>query len=324
LSTAAAAAAVAAVAAALWLGASAAGCGSKSDVGDGAAPRDGAAAPSARPVAKLDSVSGAVEHRAGDAVAFESAHAGLNLRANDVLKTGTDGFATVAFTEGGTLDVEPRSLVVIEGPRADPGETSHVLHLDVKEGVVRGAVGGGEGAAPALAVSVGAGEYARLEAEPGTGGAGGAATFRVTAKPSGAPDVAVTSGAGVVVKGKARVHVGALEAVDLGGLRAGSAGAVSLPPFPAALAPAVDATVHLGKRGSVPLRWKEVGAAAGYHVQVASDISFRALLVDAEVKEGRYEFRPSAPGVYAWRVATRGADGRESEFGFARRLHAVK
>ena len=89
-------------------------------------------------------------------------------------------------------------------------------------------------------------------------------------------------------------------------------------PFPDSLSPGVDARVSC--TAGVALTWSAVDAATSYRVTIARDLSFRDVVGTKTVRGTRYTFKPEQPGTYAWRIASRGRDGRYGENGFARRI----
>ncbi len=126
----------------------------------------GAPAPMLAPVARLAHAEGRVMRRPAGTLEWEPARAGEGFRAHDSLYVPPDAAASVEFAAGSTMEVEERSLVVIEPPEPERPGTRLAL--------LRGALSGSAGAAP-LAVSA-AGEVAVLD--PG-------ASARVASGPEG-------------------------------------------------------------------------------------------------------------------------------------------
>ncbi|MCC6810422.1 MAG: hypothetical protein IT381_23525 [Deltaproteobacteria bacterium] len=76
---------------------------------------------------------------------------------------------------------------------------------------------------------------------------------------------------------------------------------------PALLTPDAVAIV-LG--GEVPLQWTRVRGASGYRVQIASAGAAKAEVMSERTTKNERMFRPTAPGVYTWRVFSEDDRGR--------------
>lgn len=118
-------------------------------------------------LARLAHVQGRVMRRPADTLEWEPATAGEGLCARDSLYVPPGASASVEFASGSTLEVEERSLVIIESPEVPRPGTRLAL--------LKGALSGSAGKAP-LAVRAGGREEAVLD--PG-------ASARVTTGPGG-------------------------------------------------------------------------------------------------------------------------------------------
>ncbi len=126
-------------------------------------------------LARLAHAQGRVMRRPAGTLEWEPATAGGDLRAHDSLYVPPGASASVEFASGSTLEVEERSLVIIESPEAPRPGTRLAL--------LKGALSGSAGKAP-LAVRAGDREEAVLD--PG-------ASARVSAGPGG-PRLEVLAG----------------------------------------------------------------------------------------------------------------------------------
>lgn len=126
-------------------------------------------------LARLAHVQGRVMRRPAGTLEWEPTAAGEGLRARDSLYVPPGASASVEFASGSTLEVEERSLVIIEPPEAPRPGTRLAL--------LKGALSGSAGKAP-LAVRAGGREEAVLD--PG-------ASARLTAGPGG-PHLEVLAG----------------------------------------------------------------------------------------------------------------------------------
>ncbi len=105
-------------------------------------------------LARLARAQGRVMRRPAGTLAWEPAGAGEGLHAGDSVYVPPEASASVEFAAGSTLEVEERSLVVIEPPEpARPGTRLALL---------KGALSGSAGAAP-IAVRAGGGTVAVLD-----------------------------------------------------------------------------------------------------------------------------------------------------------------
>ncbi len=145
-------------------------------------------------LARLAHAQGRVMRRPAGTLEWEPATAGESLRAHDSLYVPPDASASVEFASGSTLEVEPRSLVMIESPEAP--------HPGTRLALLKGALSGSAGKLP-LAVRAGGRDEAVLD--PG-------ASARVAIDPGG-PRLEVLAGAarlgGTAVAAPAQVRLDA-------------------------------------------------------------------------------------------------------------------
>lgn len=126
-------------------------------------------------LARLAHAQGRVMRRPAGTLEWEPAAAGEALRADDSLYVPPEASASVEFASGSTMEVEERSLVIIQAPEAPRPETRLAL--------LKGAVSGSAGRAP---MTVRAGGRDAAVIDPG-------AAARVTAGPGG-PSLEVLAG----------------------------------------------------------------------------------------------------------------------------------
>ncbi len=113
-------------------------------------------------VASLAFATGAVLHRPRGSLAWEGARPGQVLHEEEALYVPPGGIATVAFRGGATLDVEERSLVMLE-----PGPGAGEAGLELLRGAVSGRAEAGALAvrAPAGRAVLGRGAEGRLSVD---------------------------------------------------------------------------------------------------------------------------------------------------------------
>ncbi|HUB09829.1 MAG TPA: hypothetical protein VMB50_22695 [Myxococcales bacterium] len=263
------------------------------------------------PLATCAKATGDVQVRRAGQPFFEVLAAGSTLHAGDWVRTGERSFARLAFLSGGELELWAKSAVVVDlVPAADAGQAAGT-EVALKDGEVEGTLAGGPGLAP-LVFRAKDGTALRLAALPGA-----PLQYRVAARGQ-AVDVAVLRGeASLVVGGIQRVlHEGHLSQV-LGGQ---SSEPVALIEFPESIEPGIDARFQFRPDMAIRIQWTKVPGASGYRLEVAHDLSFRDVELSLDSDSTELTFTPSKPGFYAWRVASRDAEHRLGEYGFARRI----
>lgn len=265
--------------------------------------------------------------RPGQATA-ERAAPGAVLVLGDEVRTAPRSTARLALLGGGGLDVEESTAVVVDfepsnllagrgGARTQAGRAAAgEPRIAVKEGVVRGVISpSSAGATPAgLVVLSSDGSVVRVAPRPGSE----PVAYRL-ARREGGTELAILRGAASVkgVKRGAFLDAGRAAIVRDGELVETGA----FPAAPQGLEPATDARFHGTPGLAVRLHWADVRGATGYRIQIARDPAFRDLVAAEVVQTSDYVFVPPAPGVHAWRVASRDATGRFGEYGPLRRLH---
>jgi hypothetical protein len=265
------------------------------------------------PIARCGMAVGVVRIRPAETLEWEPLTEGRALHVGDVIETGDAANARVDYVSGKQLEIAPGSVVAIDAP----GGAERTEQISIRAGTVRGVVDEGQGE---ILVRAPDGEHVTLAPEAGSG----KLAYRVGVRKGKTLEVAVREGRGLV-RGAAgettTLAAGSAQDVARGKL---IGRAVELPDFPRLVSPGVDATVGYRNQMSLSLKWKPVSGAAGYHVQVADDQSFQHLRVDELSGATRWIFEPPAAGTYYWRVATHGRrGGRESEFGFSRRVYVT-
>jgi hypothetical protein len=276
--------------------------------------------PKQQAVAKLTKVVGSVDYRAAKTLTWRPASLRMALYHRDALKTGSGSRSHVTFKSGAELEIEERSLVVIEAPEVTEEPTpakrkdkKPVQVARLEKGTLRGVAKPGM---PAVQVVTPDGRTTEIRAkgdEP--------VPFRIRSRKGGKMEVAVLKGTAEVRSGEDRVVLKPRQVVDVS--KSELSQPVTLPPYPELTAPPVDAKVEAGTE--MELRWQPVDTAAMYRVQVSHQVSFGERLHDTTVVGLQFRLpAPEAKRTYVWRVASVDAQGRESEFGFARRFHVER
>jgi hypothetical protein len=250
-------------------------------------------------VATCADLHGTSEVRRKGSVRWEKIALGATLREGDWVRTAGGSHARLRFA-GGFLDLGEDTAVIVDKAIA------------IEHGAVTGTAEGKDG----FVVQAGDGSRATIA------GTQTPVEFRLTPTPQHGLEVAVIKGAAQLVTQGGSRALAAGEASDVANERAGEV--VKLIAFPKSLSPGVDARFLFAAETPIPLTWSSVPGAARYHLQVARDTEFHALVRTSDASAPNGSFVPDAEGVYLWRVAARGANGRLGEYGFARRIYCEK
>ena len=243
-------------------------------------------------VAQITVAVGTLQVRPAETLGWQTAQRGEAVHESDAVYVPPGGEARVTFVDGTVLELDERSLVVIE-PRRPEGRAVTLR---------QGSVAGTTGSVPLT-----------LETRNGraTLPAGAEARVDVT---TGALDVSVT-------KGKATVAAkGQTSEVAAGGRVNVMDELVLLPGWPVTLV-APDAQHRVLFRGTPPpitLEWK--GAPKGARLQVAKDRLFAFLSKDVPAESGALVLTAPTPGVTWWRLV----DGSGTALSEARRFSLVE
>ncbi|MBU8897833.1 hypothetical protein KRR26_19635 [Corallococcus sp. M34] len=252
--------------------------------------------------------------RAGQSF-WERIEEGATFRPGDWVRTGALASARIEFLEGGRIELEEQSVALVErAPEGDAGAHPSPL-VALESGSARGFLpASANGDVHALLVRTSDG--AIVAVSPGE--AGQPAEFRLSRTPRGAV-LSVARGRLTLVSGQRQQALLEGHGVELG--RGLVAPVFPLPVFPTSLEPGIDARFTWAAGLRVALAWSEVVGADHYRVQIARDLGFEQLVVSTPSARAPFTFTPDGPGTYVWRVATADADGRQSEYGFARRIY---
>jgi serine/threonine-protein kinase len=252
------------------------------------------------PIAKLAQLWGDVQHRERGGQSWRAAEPAQQLHYHDALRTGRAARSRVVFFQGGVIDLDEHSEVLIEPP-ATRGEAPLPVLV---EGTLRGEARPGvpfRFLTPDRKVAV-------VEAKEGP------ARLRIRASKDRV-DLSLLRGKAAVSGSGSSVVLGGAQLVEL---HAGKPSApFALPAFPELLAPEVDAVLPAA---SVRLSWRPVPVARRYRLQVSRFTSFDENLVNNLVASHEAPLSGLEPGRYLWRVSSVSERGHEGEFGFARRF----
>ncbi|RKH05576.1 FecR domain-containing protein [Corallococcus carmarthensis] len=241
---------------------------------------------------------------------WEPFEAGATFRSGDWVRTGPDASTRIELRGGGRIELEERTVVMVERPVLPEGGGSVVA---LESGTARGLLP--EDALPDGPLVL-RGDNGRQVALT-VGAHAGPTEFRVTRTARGM-HLSVSRGRLLLSEGAHRRTLEAGNWLDVArGLEDSEHDG---PPFPTSLSPGVDARIAWSPELRIPLSWKPLDGARRYQVQVARDLGFTRRIVDTQVEGPGFTFLPPEPGTFVWRVSAVDEAGGPGESGFARRI----
>lgn len=272
----------------------------------------GVTAPMSPVLATLGIARGDVQVRHADKPYWQALSSGESLRAGDWVRTAKGAFAHIEFNSGESLDLGEDALIIVEQQPAHEDAGVPLASVEVQSGEVRGELPKKRASAGRLVLKTKEAGDVSLSSDSKEG-----VKFRITRGAKGS-EIAVT-------EGSAKLHTSSGERALSSGKAAtiATGGAIeefSLIDFPTSVEPGIDARFKFKPGMAVSLVWRSVEGASGYRVQIAEDLSFHSLISDTPIAGTEYTLSPGKEGIYAWRVATKDAQGHYGEFGFARRV----
>lgn len=280
-------------------------------------------APVAHLMRAIDDVS---IQRAGRST-WETVEEGLSLAALDSVRTEAGSKATVAYSTGLSVDLDPKTHLVVTAPRRDDGGRDF-QEVALASGGIRGTIG------PVLAAA--GWKDIVIAREPGATKArltpgsptGEPLRYRVHALDDETTELAVLAGTATVdLNGEsldlASGHAIVVERAETGEVRLTER--TSLAERPSLVSPPNESLMDLDTAPpAVELSWEAAREEDElFRVQVATDFAFLGVLADEMVQNGRHRFIVPETGTYYWRAATVDTDGRAGIFGLPRRFSVL-
>ncbi|RKG90765.1 hypothetical protein D7W82_02520 [Corallococcus sp. CA049B] len=241
---------------------------------------------------------------------WEPFEAGATFRSGDWVRTGPEASTRIELRGGGRIELEERTVVMVERPAPPEGGGSVVA---LESGTARGLLPEDALHDGPLVLRGDNGRQVALTVEAHSG----PTEFRVTRTARGM-HLSVSRGRLLLSEG---MHRRTLEAGTWLDVARGLEDAEhDGSPFPTSLSPGVDARIAWNPELRIPLSWKPLDGARSYQVQVARDMGFTRRVVDTQVEGPDFTFVPPEPGMFVWRVSALDEAGRPGESGFARRI----
>jgi hypothetical protein len=267
-----------------------------------APPESGVATISARQ-ARFVNLDGKVQVKKVNSVTWASADYQLTLDKGDLVQTGPEGVARIAFADGTTYTVKGDTLVTVEENLVEHDHASSVgVHItsgqvDLATGTWQVPGSKAEVSFENAVASLQANTRAAVRSDPDTK----------------QQEITVTSGSAELNRGSEHMDIGQFEKVTFptGGQITKSQ--VLAPPElvqPLNLQPI---TVTDPKRDPVHFAWNPVPTAKSYDFQVSTTAAFNHVVMDKKISTESVEITGLDPGDYFWRVRAIDADNKTSD-----------
>jgi hypothetical protein len=266
--------------------------------------RDAAVATINARQARFVNLDGKVQVKKVNSVNWENADYQLTLDKGDLIQTGGEGVARIAFADGTTYTVKGDTLVTVEQNIVEQDHASTVA-VHINSGQVDLATGAWEDPASKAEVSF---ENAVASLRSNSRAA-------VTSDPnSKQQELTMSSGSAELKRGNEHLDIGQFERVTFPTGGTITKTQVLAPPelvTPLNLQPITVVDV---KRDPVRFEWKAVGTAKFYEFQVSNTAMFNHVMMNKKVSTETVEITGLEPGDYFWRVRAIDADNKMSEF----------
>jgi hypothetical protein len=267
-----------------------------------ARPESGVATISAKQ-ARFVNLDGKVQVKKVNSVTWASADYQLTLDKGDLVQTGPEGVARIAFADGTQYTVKGDTLVTVEENLVEHDRASSV-GVHISSGQVDLATGTWEVPGSKAEVSfenavasLQANTRAAVRSDPGTK----------------QQEITVASGSAELNRGSEHMDIGQFEKVTFptGGQMTKSQ--VLAPPElvqPLNLQPI---TVNDPKHDPVHFAWNAVATAKSYQFQISTTAAFNHVVMDKRISSESVEITGLDPGDYFWRVRAIDLDNKSSD-----------
>jgi hypothetical protein len=267
-----------------------------------ARPDPGVATISARQ-ARFVNLDGKVQVKKVNSVTWASADYQLTLDKGDLVQTGPEGVARIAFADGTQYTVKGDTLVTVEENLVEHDRASSV-GVHISSGQVDLATGTWEVPGSKAEVSF---ENAVASLQANTRAA-------VRSDPeTKQQEITVASGSAELNRGSEHMDIGQFEKVTFPAGGQMTKSQVLAPPElvqPLNLQPI---TVNDPKHDPVHFAWNAVATAKTYEFQVSTTAAFNHVVMDKKIATESVEITGLDPGDYFWRVRAIDADGKSSD-----------
>jgi hypothetical protein len=254
--------------------------------------------------ARFVNLDGKVQIKKVNSVTWENADYTLTLDKGDLIQTGGEGVARIAFADGTTYTVKGDTLVTVEENIVEQNQASTVA-VHINSGEVDLATGAWEDPNSKAEVSF---ENAVASLRSNSRAA-------VTSDPNTKhQELTMSSGSAELQRGSEHLDIGQFERVTFPTGGPITKSQVLAPPdllTPLNLQPI---TVADPKKDPVHFEWKPVSTAKLYEFQTSSTAMFNHVITSRKVSTESVDVTGLEPGDYFWRVRAIDADNKTSEF----------
>jgi len=263
-----------------------------SRITDKLAPRDTGVATITAKQARFVNLDGKVQVKKVNSVTWVNADYQITLDKGDLIQTGGEGVARVAFADGTTYTVKSDTLVTVEENLVSQDKPTSV-GVHISSGQVDLATGTWE--VPGSQAKVSFGEAVASLREN--------SRAAVTSDPrSQHSQITVEGGSAQVERGSQHMEIGQWQRAEIAAGGALTKSDVLAPPelqTPVNLQPLIVADPA---HDPIHFAWKSVGMARQYQFQVSTTSIFNHVLVDRKVPNPSIDISGLDPGDYFWRV----------------------
>ena len=252
---------------------------------------------------------GNVEFKRGEGGDWETARSRINLFAGDYIKTSRNSSAEVMSVDGSTFTVRPMSMMLIDRKRL-PGSMrpDRTLGLEYGRLSLETAARGGTVETPGADAKIAAKSKASVAFDE-ISQTGNFANYD-------GPPMEVRG-----ANGSARRIEAKQQGVDRGGLLSE---AQELPGVPRLQSPVDNFEIFLEKTDKIVLKWRRVGGAEAYSLQISRNHLFAENLIENNRSTTSATVGLQKEGTFLWRVAAIGRDQMRGEWSIPRKFRIVQ
>ncbi|MGA7919714.1 MAG: hypothetical protein WCA38_08575, partial [Candidatus Acidiferrales bacterium] len=272
-------------------------------ISDKLSPHDSAVASIGARQARFVNLDGKVQVKRVNSVSWENADYQLTLDKGDLIQTGSEGVARIAFADGTTYTVKGDTLVTVEENLVVQDHASSV-GVHISSGQVDLATGTWEIPGSKAEVSF-ENAVASLQAN---------SRAAVRSDPeTKQQEITVAAGGAELSRGSEHLDIGQWERVSFPAGGHFTKSQVLAPPAlmqPLNLQPIIVADP---KRDPVHFSWNEVATARTYEIQISTAAAFNHVVTDKKTPNNSADIAGLEPGDYFWRVRAIDADNKSSD-----------
>ncbi|MGH9713542.1 MAG: hypothetical protein ACRD5M_09620 [Candidatus Acidiferrales bacterium] len=242
--------------------------------------------------ARFVNLDGKVQVKKANSVQWTNADYQLTLDKDDLIQTGPEGVARIAFSDGTTYTVKGDTLVTVEQNHVEPDRATTV-GMHISSGQVDLATGTWEVPGSKAEVSfenavasLQANSRAAVRTDPGRR----------------EQEITVASGSAELDRGSEHMNIGQWERASFATGGPITKSQVLAPPEldePINLSPIIVADT---KRDPIHFSWKQVATAKSYELQVSTTSMFNHVVMEKKVSATSVDLTGLTPGDYFWRV----------------------